>query len=546
MKKITKLLWVTGLVMVLTGCFGNDDQQNTQVDVTTNEPQEAQTDSDEATDVDTIKTIEPAFGGTLRIASYAPKTFDPIRNDQQSVIQVLGLIYEPLFVLDETLMPIPVLVDTYSFENEGATLIIKLKDNVLFHNGVQLTSTDVAYTINKIKDSDITGYKNQVKTIKNTTLVDALTLKIYFEQGYAFALSDLTFPIISRQYVSSAEYDEMHPIGTGPYRFVNYQQMQNFDLTAYLDWHGDGPYIENIKGVIMNDSQAMETLFDQKLIDIMNPSKFNWLKYSSNEEQNITSYTSSYYDFIGFNFDRPLFLDKETRQAFAYAVNREFILYDRFINHGKMVNAPIIPGSWYATEHEPYYKYDLDLAKRLVESKYVDFDGDGFFDYADEAKQTSIELTMLVNKENSLRVHTADIIKKDFEALGFKINLDIAEPTQYYEKVVNGEFDLLYGGWKMSQVPDFGSLFSSNGQQNHIRYRSETMDQLINSITYAYTMDQLKASVNNFEAYMIEEVPYISLYFLDGAVMSGKNVYGTIHPNTEWMFHGIENLYLDF
>ncbi|MCF8020428.1 MAG: ABC transporter substrate-binding protein [Vallitaleaceae bacterium] len=546
MNKITKLLWVFGLVMVLTGCSSNQEQPNTEVDETTSEVEESQADSGEKEETEIIKTVEPTFGGTLRIASYAPKTLDPLKNDQQSVLQVLGLVYEPLFVLDETLMPIPVLVASHSFENEGATLTIKLKDNALFHNGVKLTSSDVAYTINRIKDLDYSSYKNQVRPIKNTTVVDELTLKIYYDQGYAFALSDLTFPIVSRQYVSSSDYDEMFPIGTGPYRFVEYQQMQNFDLTANLDWHGDGPYIENIKGVIMNDGQAMETLFDQKLIDIMNPSNFNWLKYSSNEEQNITSYTSSYYDFIGFNFDRPLFLDKETRQAFAYAVNREFILYDRYINHGKLVNAPIIPGSWYATGRELYYNYDMDVAKRLVESKYVDFDGDGFFDYADEAKQTSIELTMLVNKENSLRVHTADIIKKDFEALGFKILLDVVEPNLYYEKIESGDYDLLYGGWKMSQVPDYGSLFSSNGIQNHIRYKSETMDQLINSIVGAYTMDQLKASVNNFETHMIEEVPYISLYFLDGAVMSGKNVYGKIHPNTEWMFHGIENLYLDF
>jgi len=546
MKKITRLLWVFGLVMVLTGCFGNEEQPNKEVDETMNESEEAQTDSDAITDADTIKTVEPTFGGTLRMASHAPKTLDPLKNDQQSVLQVLGLVYEPLFVLDETLMPMPVLVESHSFENEGATLIIKLKDNVLFHNGVKLTSSDVAYTINRIKDIDDSSYKSQVRPIKNTTVVDALTLKIYYDQGYAFALSDLTFPIVSRQNVSSSDYDEMFPIGTGPYRFVNYQQMQNFDLTANLEWHDDGPYIENIKGVIMNDDQAMETLFDQKLIDMMNPSKFNWLKYSSNEEQNITSYTSSYYDFIGFNFDRPLFLDKETRQAFAYAVNREFILYDRLINHGKLVNAPIIPGSWFATDKEPYYNYDLEVAKRLVDTKYMDFDGDGFFDYADEAKQTSIELTMLVNKENNLRVHTAEIIKKDFEALGFKILLDIVEPNLYYEKIESGEFDLLYGGWKLSQVPDYGSLFASDGLQNHIRYNSETMNQLIGGIVGAYTTDQLKASVNNFETHMIEEVPYISLYFLDGAVMSGKNVYGTIHPNTEWMFHGIENLYLDF
>ncbi|PKM53076.1 MAG: hypothetical protein CVV00_14145, partial [Firmicutes bacterium HGW-Firmicutes-5] len=140
MKKIIKLLWVMGLIMVLTGCSGNEEQPNSEAGETTSVAEVTPAGADETTDAESIKTVEPTFGGTLRIASYAPKTLNPIKSDQQSVLQVLGLIYEPLFVLDETLMPIPVLVASFGFENEGATLTIKLKDNVLFHNGVKLTS----------------------------------------------------------------------------------------------------------------------------------------------------------------------------------------------------------------------------------------------------------------------------------------------------------------------------------------------------------------------------------------------------------------------
>lgn len=495
------------------------------------------------------QAVVPDFGGTLRVAALAPTTFDPLLNVSQSVQQILEFLYEPLFELDETLLPIPILVNTYEFEEEGRILKLTLKPEITFHNGEVLTTQDVKYSIEQIKEAEYSIYQNNVKAIQKVTIIDDLTLKIYYNQGYAFALDDLSFPIVSKSYHQSEDYNALIPVGTGPYQYVDYQKMQHIDLTAYTDWHLGDVYVENIKCIIIQDDTSLETLFDQDLIDVMNPNKFNWLKYSENEEQKIESYTSNYYDFIGFNFDNELFNSKSVRQAFAYAINRESIVNDRFINHATIVDTPIIPGTWFDDQREINYTYDLETAKNIIGTEYVDHDQDGIFDDEDLIESgiySAITLNMLVNKDNMLRVDATPIIKMNLESLGFKIVVDMVDSTTYYERLKSGDFDLVYGGWKLSSVPDYTELFASFGTQNYINYHSEKMDELLNNIYKSYTNEQIIQGVSAFSDYMVDEVPYISLYFLNGAIMSHSNLYGSFKPTTESMYRNIEDIYLDF
>lgn len=552
MNTLTKIILLSILCIALVGCQKDTNEDTTTTDnaidnaSTTVEP-------GKETVVEEVvveeKVVERAFGGQLRVALNAPTTLDPLLNDKQTVQQILGLIFEPLFVLDESLKPMPRLVDHYEFADEGRTLTLTLKDNVNFHDGQALTTADVEYTIQAIQDSKSSGYSASILPIKRIVIIDEKTMNLSYDKAYAFALNDLTFPIVSKAYSQSDTYDELIPIGTGPYKYVDYQQMQHLDLSANTDWHYGEVSVSAIQGIIIEDETSYETLFDQHLIDVMNPNRFNWLKYSENDDQGITSYASSYYDFLGFNFDNDLLTDEKLRQAFAYAVDREFIVYDRFINHGTLVNAPIIPDSWYDTEAELAYMYDSEKAKSLIPSSIIDNDNDGFYDMADiidsNAYET-IELKMIVNETNALRVNNAEYIKANIEAIGFKIAIEVLNPNDYYYRLNTGDYDLVYGGWKLSATPNYVNLFDSLGKQNFINYSSERMDVVLDKVMNAYTDEQMLNAVADFEQVMIDEVPYISLYFLDGAIMNHSNVYGSFKPTTESMFNGIEDVYLDF
>jgi len=543
MKLFYKLCLIGLLLFMVAGCNKKETEKIESDSIV----EESGTTTTDGVKEEQEKEVVPSFGGTLNVASHPIKTLDPLQNNRQSVLQFLGLIYEPLFDLDTSLKPVANLIATYSFDASGKELTLTLKKDINFHNDTPLTSKDVAYTISQIKEIEQSPYKHQVQFIKRVRIIDEQQLIIYYDKGYSFILNDLSFPIVSSDYRESDTYDPLKPMGTGPYKFKNYQQMQFIDLTANLNWHAGKVMVETIHNIILQAGESFETLFDQHLIDVMHTNKFDWLKYSENEDQRIETFLSSYYDFIGFNFDNPLLKRKEVRQAMAYAINRQTLSLDYFINHIKLVDAPILPNTWFTGTSEAFYTYDLTKAKSLLPIDLKDGDTDGFIDTVDlveSDKYNKIVLKMIVNQNQPIRVSTATYLANSFKSLGIFVEVEVLETELYYKRIQAGDYDLIYGGWKLSQVPDYVALFDTFGEQNFIHYSNENMDIVLEDIVGSSSEEKLIKNVSEFKQMIIEDLPYISLYFLEGAVITHKNVYGTFDTTTENYYRSIENIYV--
>lgn len=552
MNKLIRAVIVALLLLAMTACSGNNETTDTTVTPEVEAPEVEETLEEVVVEPEPEpepEVVVPTFGGELRLAMSPADTLDPLDNQVKNVAQILNLIYEPLFKLDHTLNPEPVLVEAYEFTLDGRALVLTLKEGIVFHDGTPLTANDVLYTINRIKDNDLSPFNSVVRVIKRVSVNDERTITFYYDEPYAFALNDLVFPIVSKAYYGSESYSVMAPLGTGPYQFVDYQEMQEMSLTANVEWHGGSSYVENIHVIVMNETTNMETLFDQHLIDLMNPSKFNWLKYSDKDDQSITSYPTNYYDFVGFNFENELLQNVDLRKAFSLAINREAIQYNQFINHATIATTPLIPGSWFNTTTDELEPYSLDSAKsQLNQQLYKDGDSDGIYDMVDvldSSKFNKIEFVMLVNDSSTIRTSIAPLIEGYIETLGFEVNVELVDSATYYERVAIGDFDLLYGGWELSSKPDYISLFSSDGSQNYFGYSSEEMDLTLQSMVSTNNQEIVKQRVDDFEVLFIEDMPYISLYFLEGAIMSHDNVYGSLEPTAASSLNRMESLYLD-
>ncbi|WP_458788378.1 ABC transporter substrate-binding protein, partial [Vallitalea sediminicola] len=89
----------------------------------------------------------------------------------------------------------------YELSDSGTTVTITLKKNILFHDGEELHSDDVVYSIDTLKAApDDAIYKVNVKNYKRASAVDQYTLKIYFDQPFAFSLYTMNFPIIPKHH----------------------------------------------------------------------------------------------------------------------------------------------------------------------------------------------------------------------------------------------------------------------------------------------------------------------------------------------------------
>ncbi|GKX30013.1 peptide-binding protein [Vallitalea longa] len=497
------------------------------------------------------KSVEPvaSFGGELKLLIRNPATLNPLLNTDRTIDQMLKLVFDPLFVLDDNEKPVPNLVDSYTLSEAGTSITITLKKNIMFHNGTELHSQDVVYTINTLKAApEDSIYKVNVKNYKRVSAIDNYTFKIYFDQPFAFSLYTMNFPIIPRQYYKSSEDNSMKPVGTGPYSFSSFTTMRELKLVANENWFEGDVYVTNIKGIITKDEENDLNAFEQNIVDMINPKKFDWQEYAETKGVALTEYPTYYYTFLGYNFNNRVLNDKNIRQSIAYAINREDIIKNEFLNHAYITEYPIHPKSWLNENAETKYNYDNKKAKDLISAAdFLDTDEDKILDRNVDGTKENLSLRILVNNDNPIRLKIANNIKESLEKAGFVITLDSVDRITYNQKITDKDFDLLLGEWKLSTIPDFTFAFHStqiNNGNNFISYNNPEMDRILQNVFSSVTDNDLLNSINEFKNLFSEELPYFSLFFRTSAMITKERVQGKLDPSIYNNYNGIENLYI--
>ena len=142
---------------------------------------------------DTKKT----YSEKIQLAIQKPSTISPITNTDESVLNVLNLVYDGLFELNKNYNAIPKLVKNSKMSSDGKQMDIVLKD-AKWHDGNPVTADDVAFTVSSIRSNKTSPYNYMVQNISDVVVNGEKNLTIKFKNNAAFAKENLTFPIISK------------------------------------------------------------------------------------------------------------------------------------------------------------------------------------------------------------------------------------------------------------------------------------------------------------------------------------------------------------
>lgn len=539
-RKLLLTVLLSATLVLSSACNGN--QQNNDVTKLTNSSTTESTTKQQ-------EVIKPQEGGTLTIASRNPTTFNPLLNEDESVDNMLSLIYDKLVILDENMKPSSNIVQSWERSESGLVLKLNLRQDITWHNGTKLTAKDVVFSLDTIKKSqDSSAYKACVNNISSYSALDDYTVEIKYRQvfsGYAYSLN---FPIISSDYYSGEDVfnsdKNMKPMGTGAYSFESFTTMEEVKLVKNTQWFKGTPYIDYISVKILPDKETELYSFEQGTVDFITTDVVDWGKYNNSKETTIYEYTTNYYDFIGINFNNSILSNDIVRKALAYAVPREQIVEEIYLNHAVITDTPVNPNSWLKSSESLKYICNTELAKSMVEQMgWTDTDNDGILDNNGQ----KLSFTMLVNNENEHRVAVAEMIKESLGKMGVELNLDLQDYETYTQKLYAKDFDLVYAGWKLSIIPDLTFAFHSSqisGGSNFISYQNSRMDSLLQQAFSATDENSLYQVYDNIQDLIIEDLPYISLYFRNTAVLADEKVKGEINSNFNEIFSGMENLYI--
>ncbi len=571
-KRIISIILIIGLMFAFSAC----DKKNIDDDGLINEDGE-----------DIVIEYKPAYGGKINVPITYIKTLNPILNGNLSLYYFNKLIFEGLFDFNETMNVKPLLAEKYEIGENGRIIKVKLRENISWHDGNPFTAEDVKFTIDVLKygstksvyfDMLSSIYKpanpDDLLHILNVKIIDDFNIEIIFDRSYSNALESLIFPIIPKhQFFNEGEKDRTayenalimenyNPIGTGPYRFVEYQENKIVRLEYNPNWWNGKVYIEEIVGQILTDEEVAITAFESQKVDLALALEVDWEKYAQNNQIDIYDFISQNYVFLGFNFANELFAGEKgqaLRKAIAYGINRQNIINKVYLGHGSQIDVPISPNSWLISDKANTYTFNVNKAKNVLEEAgWEDKNDDGF--YEDE-KGNRLSIRLLTNSYNELRQKTADIIVENLRNIGIEVLKDYSTETneniseemaqnQWQEvlnKISNGDFDMTLLEWELSYIPDLAFAFHSSQIEagtNIISYNNESIDNLIVDAFQAESRIEKKETYDRLQSLLVDDLPYVSLFFKDSALLLNSKIKGDINPQSFNIYYNIQNWFI--
>lgn len=493
---------------------------------------------------ETVDTIEENM---LTLSMRIPETLNPLLNREETVDRILKLIYLPLLEFDETGKACPAVAESWEVGADGKTITIQLQHNLLWQNGSRLTAEDVVYSFRTIQNApEGSVYKKVSDYVADCTKMGEYTVVFTFHENFSGNLSALRFPVISAAY-HGGENDpkaavNQTPMGNGAYKMHSQKQASELILQANEGYGGEMPSISRIRVKITAGEDTDINSFEQGMTDVLVAAATEAGRYVDEGISGMYQYTSNQYDFIGFNFNKELFQDKSLRQAVAYALPKENLMDSVYLNYGVMTNTPINPKNWLYEENVALYDYNPSMASTFLKnSGWEDLDGNGKLEKKSADGQTKqLKATILVNSENTARRQIAAKLKEELTAIGFDITIDQQNFAAYQQKFMDGQYDMIVGGWNCSEVTDLTPFFGTAGSLNYIGYTNEEVDQLLAAARTAIGEGPTLLAYSSLQKKLAEELPYISIAYRNEAVFTSKHVSGTIEPTEFNVFRGIE------
>ncbi len=508
---------------------------------------------------------------TINLTMMKPETINPITNKNKSIGYIMNLIYDSLFTIDENYDTVPQLVEEYKIENGGMVINIKLKD-IKWHDGTILTSSDVKFTVDLIKQHIDSPYNALVENISSISIINNKEFSINFKDKYAFSIDTLIFPIVSEKQLENNNDINNYKnnlVGNGAYKIKSYEERKSLSLIINDSYYNQLPSnAKNIEVEIVPDEEAQVSMVISLDSDIAKIS-LDDLSQFYEKEFKTTTYESRDYECLLFNYENEVFKDLNFRKAIVSSINKKKILEEGYINNATLVDFPLNSKSKYYDKDIKSLEYSKENAKKYlsqvtfetnknitnVNENPKDTDKDTVEDVNKSNLKTNNEtatkddkekdikeqisklnLKIIVNKDNSERKKSAYIISEDLKDIGIKNTIEELSSEDMSKALNEKNYDLALVGWELSLAPDATNILESIG------YEDERLTNYINSLQNATTESQISDIYKSIQKYVNENALFMSLVIRDDYIVNNRRIEGKISPNSFDIYEGITNL----
>jgi peptide/nickel transport system substrate-binding protein len=461
----------------------------------------------------------PRKGGTIRMTAPYGANFSSLdmHTTPRAQDDIYGkVVHRTLYNYDSAKgEPVLELAKSVDVSNNGLTHTFKLRDDAFFHNGKKMTADDIIYSFTRIMDGKrafaaarwvriikgaVEVEKGQATSIEGLKKIDDFTLEMTLTERvnpgvYFYNGNTAIYPAGEADKESFLQ----HPIGLGPFRFVEHVPGSRLVAERWEKFYKPGmPYADRVVISIMGEAPARDVAFRNKEIDlsILGPAQYVAYREDANLKNGILEVAEVFTRHMGMNPEFKPFSDKRVRHAINHAIDTDLIIKRLVKDKAYRATAwlPLTSPAYDKTRKA--YAFDPEKAKALLaEAGYKD----GF----------EFEWTTSPNESWGLPIVEAVIPM--LAKVGIKVKVKQVETTVLIDLVRKGEFQAYILSAQTGPDP-LGALkcFHSATPMsacNYYRFKNAEFDKLLDEAGQTEDSEKRNALLRKADSIVYEEAP---------------------------------------
>jgi len=410
------------------------------------------------------------------------------------------MTHSNLFKQNENMEIVQDVCESYEIVSD-TEWVFKIYEGIKYHNGMEMTAHDVKASLELCKESpEVAQYGQSSKEIE---VVDDYTIKIITDGPQSGLLSDLTHHgncILPKELIESGHDFNKEPIGSGPYKMVEWAKGESLTFEAFDEYFGEKAPIKTVIWKVIPEGSSRTMALEAGEVDlIVEVETTDVSRMKDNPDIAVFDQAGTSHNFMMINNEKAPFDNVDFRRALNAAIDREAIVQVALNGAGSACYSQV-PDCFPGATSEGCPTYDPAKAQEYLAASGLNPADCGFpIICSDDTKLRAGQVIQSSLKEN----------------LGIDVTLESMDLATYLDVTATGDYMAAIGGYTSSDMLSYakGVYHSSSiNASNKTRTASDVIDALIEEMQATLDPEENVKVVEQMSLAVNEECPQVPLY----------------------------------
>lgn len=491
-----------------------------------------------STETDTTDMMKEASetAGANKTIIYGTNDYTRINPAMDEHGEINCLIFDGLTDHDGDNQVVPRLAKSWEYDETEHTYTFHLEENVKWHDGEPFTAEDVKFTIEAIMDP--ANESENAPNYEDVTSIDVLddyTIQFTLSAPNVAFLDYMTMAILPKHLLEGENMQESDffraPVGTGPYKFVSWEDGQQIVLTKNDEYFAGPAKIDSIIFKIVGDDNAKALQLQSGELDLAQVTPKDAATFEGNSDYTVYQMSTSDYRGILYNFWNEYWQENaDLIPAINYCIDRQAIIDSVLLGHGQVAYGPLQKNK-YNCEDVEKYDFNLEKAAEVFEAAGCEKDEEGYWCRNGER----IGFTINASPTDQVRIDMAQIAAQQLQEAGLDVKANVPA-----EGIDWGGQECCIIGWGSPFDADDHTykVFGTDKGANYSGYSNALVDEYLKAARETDDETERMQQYALFQKELAKTPAYTFFCYIDAMYVASNEIEG-IDADTVLGHHGV-------